>query len=368
MLSSNLSRLGALTAAVVFAALPIGCSKKPAATTGEPAATDSKPTAGEPASKPTGAEVTLSGAGATFPQPLYERYSKEIKKDLPAIKINYQGIGSGGGVKQTISGTVDFGASDAAMTDEEIGKVPGGVLMIPTAGGAVSVVYNLGGVENLKLSNAVLAGIFSGKITSWSDPQIAKDNPGAKLPAGGIKPAVRADGSGTSFIFSNHVSSIDPAFKTAVGASKEPKWPAAFLKGKGNPGVASLVKQTPGSIGYVEYEVALKNQLRAASVQNGSGVYVAPSPQTASEALADVKFPENFRVFDVNSPKGYPIVGLTWLLIPKTQKDPAKAKAIKEMVKWVLTTGQKFNTELNYTSIPTSVATRAIASVETGVK
>jgi phosphate transport system substrate-binding protein len=367
MLSSNFSRLGALTAAVVFAALPIGCSKKPAATS-DPAATDNKPAASEPASNSTGAAVTLSGAGATFPQPLYERYSKEIKKDLPQLKINYQGIGSGGGVKQTISRTVDFGASDAAMTDEEIGKVAGGVLMIPTAGGAVSVVYNLAGVENLKLSNAVLAGIFTGKIKTWNDPQIAKDNPGAKLPTSGIKPAVRADGSGTSFIFSSHVSSIDPAFKTAVGANKEPKWPAGFLKGKGNPGVASLVKQTPGSIGYVEYEVALKNKLTAASVQNGSGAYVVPSPQTANEALADIKFPENFRVFGVNSPKGYPIVGLTWLLIPKTQKDPAKAKATKEMVKWILTNGQKFNTELNYTSIPTSVATRAIAAVETGVK
>jgi phosphate transport system substrate-binding protein len=361
MLSSNFGRLSTLTAAVVFAALPIGCSTKPATTnSSSPVANDS--------SKPAGAEVTLSGAGATFPQPLYERYSKEIKKDRPDLKINYQGIGSGGGVKQTIAGTVDFGASDAAMTDEEIGKVPGGVLMIPTAGGAVSVVYNLAGVENLKLSNPVLAGIFTNKITTWNDPQIAKDNPGAKLPTGSIKPVVRADGSGTSFIFSNHVSSINPEFKASVGASKEPKWPATFLKGKGNPGVASLVKQTPGSIGYVEYEVALKNKLTAASVQNGSGEYIAPTPKTASEALSDVKFPENFRVFDVNSPKGYPIVGLTWLLIPKTQKDPAKSQAIKGMVKWILTTGQKFNQELNYTSIPSSVATRAIAAVDNGLK
>jgi phosphate transport system substrate-binding protein len=358
---SNFGRIGTLTAAVLFTALPIGCSKPAATDSGtKPAATDGN--------KPAGAEVTLSGAGATFPQPLYERYSKEIKKDLPNLKINYQGIGSGGGVKQTIAGTVDFGASDAAMSDEEIGKVPGGVLLIPTAGGAVSVVYNLAGVDNLKLSNTVLAGIFTGKIATWNDPQIAKDNPGAKLPSGSIKPAVRADGSGTSFIFSNHISSISPEFKTQVGASKEPKWPATFLKGKGNPGVAGLIKQTPGSIGYVEYEVALKNKLTAASVQNGSGVYVAPSPKTANEALADVKFPENFRVFGVNSPKGYPIVGLTWLLIPKTQKDPAKSQAIKGMVKWMLTTGQKFNAELNYTSIPESVATRAIAAVDTGLK
>ena len=360
----NFRQFGTLTAAVALATLPLGCTPKPAANPGEPATPVEKAATTTPA----GGEVTLSGAGSTFAQPLYEKYSKEIKKDLPTIKINYQGIGSGGGVKQTIAGTVDFGASDAAMTDEEIGKVPSGVLMIPTAGGAVSVAYNLAGVENLKLSNPVLAGIFTGKITTWNDPQIAKDNPGAKLPTGTIKPVVRADGSGTSFIFSNHISSISPEFKTAVGASKDPKWSATFLKGKGNPGVASLVKQTPGSIGYVEYAVALKNQLASASVQNGSGVYVAPSPKTATEALANVKFPDNFRVFDVNSAQGYPIVGLTWLLIPKANKDAAKAKATKEMVKWMLTTGQKFNPELNYTPIPTEVATRAIAAVDAGVK
>jgi phosphate transport system substrate-binding protein len=314
------------------------------------------------------ADVTLSGAGATFPQPLYERYIREMRKAHPEIKVNYQSIGSGGGIKQTIAGTVDFGASDAAMSDGEIAKVRGGVIMVPTAGGAVSAVYNLPGVKNLKLSNAVLAGIFTGKITSWSDPQIAKDNPGAKLPASGIKPAVRADGSGTSFIFSNYLSYVSPEFKSQVGASKEPKWPSGFLKGKGNPGVAGLVKQTPGSIGYVEYEVALKNGLSSASVQNASGKFVAPSLKTANQALADVQFPENFRVFDVNSAQGYSIVGLTWLLIPKAHKDPKKAQAIKTMVKWILTSGQQFNDDLNYTAIPSSVAERAIATVEAEVK
>jgi phosphate transport system substrate-binding protein len=314
------------------------------------------------------AEVTLSGAGATFPQPLYERYAREIRKAHPDLKINYQGIGSGGGIKQTIAGTVDFGASDAAMTDGEMAKVKGGVLLIPTAGGAVSVVYNLPGVKGLKLSNPVLSGIFEGKITNWNDPQIAQANKGLTLPNTAIKPTVRADGSGTSFIFTNHMSAVSPEFKSAVGASKEPKWSSGFLKGKGNPGVAGLVKQTPGSIGYVEYEFALKNGLSSASVQNGSGKYVAPSLKSANIALADVQFPENFRAFDVNSTQGYPIVGLTWLLIPKTQKDPDKAKAIKTMVKWILTTGQQLNDDLNYTSIPSSVAARAIEAVESGVK
>lgn len=314
------------------------------------------------------ADVTLSGAGATFPQPLYERYVREMRKAHPDIKVNYQSIGSGGGVKQTIAGTVDFGASDAAMTDGEIAKVKGGVILVPTAGGAVSVVYNLPGVKSLKLSNKVMSGIFEGKITTWNDPQIVQDNKAAKLPATAIKPTVRADGSGTAFIFTNHLSAVSPEFKAAVGASKEPKWSSGFLKGKGNPGVAALVKQTPGSIGFVEYEFALKSGLSSASVQNGSGQYVAPSLKAANQALADVQFPENFRAFDVNSAQGYPIVGLTWLLIPKSQKDPAKAKAIKTMVKWMLTSGQQFNDDLNYTSIPTSVAQRAIEAVETGVK
>jgi phosphate transport system substrate-binding protein len=314
------------------------------------------------------AETTLSGAGSTFVQPLAEKYAREIRKAHPDLKINYQGIGSGGGVRQTIAGTVDFGASDAAMTDEELAKVKGGVIMVPIAGGAVAVTYNLPGIKNLKLSRGVLAGIFQGKITSWSDAQIAKDNPGAKLPTSTIKPVVRADGSGTSFIFSNHVSSISPEFKAAVGASKEPRWPSSFLKGKGNPGVAGLVKQTPGGIGYVEYEIALRNGLATAQVQNGSGKYVSPNLKTANQALSDVVFPDNFRVFDANSSQGYPISGLVWLLIPKQQRNPEKAKAIKTMVKWILTEGQQLNDNLNYTSIPSAVANRAIAAVEAGVR
>ena len=314
------------------------------------------------------ANITLTGAGATFPQPLYERYVREMRKAHPDIKVNYQSIGSGGGVKQTIAGTVDFGASDAAMSDEEIAKVKGGVLMIPTAGGAVTVPYNLPGVKNLRLSREVLSGIFMGKITNWSDPKIAVANKGMKLPNMAIKPAVRADGSGTSFIFTNHLSAISSEFKSAVGVSKEPKWPSTFLKGKGNPGVAASVKQTPGGIGYVEYEVALKNGLTSALVQNGSGQYVAPSLRATNLALSDVQFPANFRAFDANSNQGYPISGLTWLLIPKTQKNPEKAKAIKTMVKWMLTSGQQFNDDLNYTSIPSAVAQRAISAVEAGVK
>ncbi|AFY93707.1 phosphate ABC transporter substrate-binding protein PstS [Chamaesiphon minutus] len=312
-------------------------------------------------------QVTLSGAGATFPQPLYERYTREMRKAHPDIKVNYQAIGSGGGIKQTIAGTVDFGASDAAMTDSQMSQVKGGVLLIPTAGGPVSVAYNLP-VKGLKLSNKALSGIFLGKITTWNDPQIAQDNKGLSLPNTALKPVVRADGSGTAFIFTNHVSAISPEFKSAVGASTEPKWSSGFLKGKGNPGVSALVKQTPGAIGFMEYSFALRNGLNSAAVQNGSGRYVAPSLKAANQALADVQFPANFRAFDVNSNQGYPIVGLTWLLIPKNQKTPAKAQAIKTMVRWMLTSGQQFNDDLGYTSIPSSVAARAIEAVESGVK
>jgi phosphate transport system substrate-binding protein len=361
MLFKKFGRFGTLTALIAISLFPLaGCGNQ------EKSGGDAKTPGGSPTA--TASSVTLSGAGATFPQALYERYSQEIRKTHPEIKINYQGIGSGGGIKQTIAGTVDFGASDAAMTDAEIAKVPGGVILVPTAGGAVSVVFNLTGVDKLKLSNAVLAGIFSGKITKWDDPQIAKDNAGAKLPNSSIKQVVRADGSGTAFIFTNHISNNVPEFKAQVGASKEPKWPASFIKGKGNPGVAGLVKSTPGSIGFVEYDFAVKNKLASASVQNGGGEFVAPSLKTANEALADVKFPDNFRTFDFKSPKGYPIVGLTWLLVPKTNKDAAKSKAIKTMVKWALTDGQKFNNELNFTSIPKTVGDRAISTVETGLK
>ncbi|WP_373543761.1 phosphate ABC transporter substrate-binding protein PstS [Chamaesiphon sp.] len=314
------------------------------------------------------ADVTLSGAGATFPQALYERYAREIRKAHPDIKMNYQGVGSGGGIKQTIAGTVDFGASDSAMTDAEMAQVKGGVLLIPTAGGAVSVAYNLPGVKGLKLSNKALSGIFLGKITTWNDPAIVQDNKGLNLPSTAIKPVVRADGSGTAFIFTNHVSAISPEFKGAVGASRDPKWSSGFLKGKGNPGVAATVKQTPGGIGFMEYDFALKNGLSSVAVQNGSGKYVAPSLKAANQALSDIEFPANFRAFDINSKQGYPIVGMTWLLIPKVQKTPAKAQAVKTMVKWILTSGQQFNDDLSFTSVPSAVAQRAISVVESSVK
>ena len=225
---------------------------------------------------------TLNGAGATFPAPLYEKYAREVKKKYPDLKVNYQAIGSGGGVRQTIAGTVDFGGSDAAMKDDEIAKVKNGVILVPTAGGAVSVVYNLPGVNKLRLSRTTLPAIFSGQIKNWNDPKIKADNPGANLPNSPIKFVVRADGSGTTFIFTNHLSAINGYFKGRIGANTAPKWILPnVLKGKGNPGVAALVRSTPGSIGYVEYDYATKNKLNSAEVQNKKGEFDASSPTVA---------------------------------------------------------------------------------------
>jgi phosphate transport system substrate-binding protein len=312
-------------------------------------------------------KVTLNGAGATFPVPLYERYFAEFRKKT-GIQVNYQGIGSGGGIRQVIAGTVDFGGSDAAMKDEEIAKVSRGIILVPTAGGAVAAVYNLSGVKDLKLSRAVLPEIFAGRITKWNDPKIAKDNPGVNLPNSSIKPVVRADSSGTTFIFTNHLSAISPYFKGRIGANTAPKWTIqGALKGKGNPGVAALVQRTAGSIGYVEFAYAKENKLQMAQVQNRKNQFILPSREGADEAMDTVKFPENFRVFIGDPDDGYPIVGLTWLMVYK-QYDAAKSDAMKKLVEWIMTDGQKLNASLDYTRIPSSVAQRVVSTVKSGVK
>lgn len=312
---------------------------------------------------------TLNGAGATFPAPLYERYAREVRKRFPDLRINYQAIGSGGGIRQTIAGTVDFGGSDAAMTDSEIGRVKNGVILVPTAGGAVSVVYNLPGVNNLRLSRETLPAIFSGQITNWNDPKIRADNPGVNLPNQPIRFVVRADGSGTTFIFTNHLSAISPYFRGRVGTSTAPRWNLPnVLSGRGNPGVAALVNRTPGAIGYVEYSFATQNNLRSALVQNRTGQFIAPSLQTANAALASVTFPDNFRTFVDDPAQGYPIVGLTWMMVNRQYANPAKADAVRRWINWVLTDGQKINPEMNYTSIPPAVVNRVLQTVNNNVR
>jgi phosphate transport system substrate-binding protein len=313
---------------------------------------------------------TLNGAGATFPQPLYERYAREVRAKYPNLKVNYQGVGSGAGIRQFTAGTVDFGGSDAAMTDEQIAKVSRGVILVPTAGGAVSVVYNLSGVNNLRLSREVLPAIFSGQIKSWNDDRIKKDNPGVNLPNQPIRPVVRADSSGTTFIFTNHLSSISPYFKGRVGANTAPKWTGLtnVLRGKGNPGVAATVGRTPGSIGYVEYGYAVANKLNSALVQNRQGEFVAPSLETANQALSAVEFPNNYRVFIGDPGQGYPIVGLTWMMVYRNYPDQTKETAMRNWINWVLTDGQQFNDDLNYTRIPAPVANRVIQDVNNALK
>jgi phosphate transport system substrate-binding protein len=311
-------------------------------------------------------KMTLNGAGATFPAPLYERYAAEFAKKNPNVRVNYQAIGSGGGIRQTIAGTVDFGGSDAAMTDAEMAQVKRGVILVPTAGGAVSVIYNLPGVSNLKLSRAALPDIFSGKITKWNDPKIAKDNPGVNLPNQPIKSVVRADGSGTTFIFTNHLSAINSYFKGRVGAATAPKWTTNPIKGKGNAGVAASVKRTPGSIGYVELSYATENKIPMAQAQNKKGQFITPSVKAADEALDTVKFPDNFRVFVGDPDDGYPIVGLTWMMVYKEYPKDKEA-AVEKWVEWVLTDGQKLNNSLGYTRIPPSTAQKAISTVKSGV-
>lgn len=313
--------------------------------------------------------VPLTGAGATFPVPLYERYIAEFKKANPDIDVSYQGVGSGAGIRQVIAGTVDFGGSDAAMTDAEIEKVKQGVILVPTAGGAVAVIYNLPFVPNLKLSRDVLPDIFAGKIKKWNDPRIAKINPGAKLPDSEIKPVVRADGSGTSFIFTTHLSAISPSFKSEVGVGTAPKWTGSPLKGKGNPGVAKEVSGAEGTIGYVEYAYSKEKKFQTAWVENKKGQFVPPTISNANKALATVVIPpENNRVFVSDPDDGYPIAGLTWLLVYKQYDSPEKAAAIKKFVNWILTDGQELNKTLDYVRIPAKDAKRIVADVNSSVK
>lgn len=316
-------------------------------------------------------QVTLNGAGATFPEPLYQRYFSELRKKNPPLQVNYQGIGSGGGVRQFIAGSVDFAGSDNAMTDEEIKKVKNGVVFVPTAGGPVAVVYNLPGVNNLRLSRQTLPRIFAGQITNWNDPAIAKDNPGVNLPDRPIRLAVRADSSGTSYIFTNALGAMDSYFKGRVGATRSPQWPGKPLSGKGNPGVAQIVQRTPGSIGYVEAAFAEQNKLSTALVQNQKGEFVAPTLEEANQALETVEFNPDFRVnyAKLGSPgDGYPITGLTWIMVYKNYQQPGEAAAVKRMVEWIMTEGQQLNDDLDYTRIPPSVANRVVQTVNSQVK
>jgi phosphate transport system substrate-binding protein len=310
----------------------------------------------------------LSGAGASFPAPLYQRWAVEYNKLHPEVQVNYQSVGSGAGVKQFSQGTVDFAASDAAMSDEEIAKVKQGVVMIPATAGSIVVAYNLPEVKELKLSRDAYVGIFLGKITKWNDPVIAKDNPGEKLPDLPINVAFRSDGSGTTFVFTKHLAAISKDFADEVGTDKSVTWPAG-AGGKGNEGVTALVKQTPGTIGYVEYGYAAHNGLSMASLQNKSGKFVKPTDESGAATLSNITFPDNLRVWpeDPSGDDDYPIATFTWLLLYKKYADAGKLKALQGFVTYGLTDGQKFASELGYIPLPAAVVEKskaALASIQ----
>lgn len=308
----------------------------------------------------------LSGAGATFPAPLYQRWAVEYNKLQPSVQVNYQSVGSGAGVKQFIQGTVDFGASDAAMSDDEIAKVKQGAVMIPATAGSIVIAYNLPGVADLKLSRDGYAGIFLGKVAKWNDPAIAKENPGVTLPDMPINVAFRSDGSGTTFVFTKHLAAISKDFADEVGTDKSVTWPVG-AGGKGNEGVTALIKQSPGTVGYVEYGYAVNNGLSMASLQNKSGKFIKPTDESGAATLAHVEFPENLRVWpdDPSGPEDYPIATFTWLLLYKKYSDSAKLKALKEFVIYGLTDGQKFSSELGYIPLPAAVVEKSKAALAT---
>jgi len=312
------------------------------------------------------AGVQLQGAGATFPYPLYSKWFSEFQKSHAGVEINYQSIGSGGGINQLLKGTVDFGASDAPMTDQELAKSSAPIVHIPTVLGAVVLSYNLPGWKGaLKLSPEVLSDIFLGKIQKWNDARIAALNAGAALPATAILPVYRADGSGTTAIFTDYLAKVSPEFKSAVGAGKSVKWPAG-LGGKGNEGVTGVVKQTPGAIGYVELVYAETNQLAVAQLKNASGIFVAPSLEGVTAAAQGVlkTMPADYRVSITNAAgkKSYPISGFTYLLVPQSGKAP-KQKVIQDLLAWAVTDGQKLAPALSYAPLPKELAAKVQATI-----
>jgi phosphate transport system substrate-binding protein len=301
--------------------------------------------------------VTLQGTGATFPAPLYQKWFTEYNKDHPNVQVNYQALGSGAGVKQFQQHLVDFGASDAAMTDQEMAVVKDGVVLLPMTAGAIVLSYNLPDITtDLKLSREAYVGIFLGKITSWNDPAIAKTNPGVSLPDTKMTVVSRSDGSGTTFVFTSHLSAISDEWKNGPGAGKSISFPVG-VAGKGNPGVTALIKQTPGAIGYVEYGYAVQAKMPMALLENKSGKFVKADLSTGKNALASVQLPENLRawVTDPPGPDSYPIVTYTWLLLYKNYQNTKTLDALKSVIKYGLTQGQSFSAELGYIPLPGNV-------------
>jgi phosphate transport system substrate-binding protein len=311
-----------------------------------------------------GGGIKLQGAGASFPAPLYLKWFKAYNGVHPNVQVDYQSIGSGGGVKSFMDRTVDFAASDAAMKPEDMAKVEGGVQLVPMTAGSIVLAYNVSGLADLRLSREAYAGIFLGRVKTWNDSVIAKANPGAKLPDEPINVIVRADGSGTSFVFSQHLSAISPEFNKSVGVNTMPNW-LVGTKSKGNEGVTASLMTTPGSIGYVEYGYAHSQNLHMATLQNKSGNYVSATTDSAKAALASAQLPADLIAWvpDPDAKDAYPIVTFTWMILYKKYDSKEKLDALKSLVAYGLTDGQKDSETLGYVPLPEEVVSKAQAAV-----
>ena len=304
---------------------------------------------------PACAQTTLNGAGATFPYPMYSKWFSEYHKAHPEIQINYQSIGSGGGIRQVLAGTVDFGASDGPMSDEQLSQSKTKILHVPTVLGAVVPAYNVPGMSGeIKFTPQAMAGIFLGKITAWNDEAIASANPGLKLPNQPIIIVHRSDGSGTTYIFTDYLSKVSPDWQSRVGKNTSVKWPVG-VGGKGNEGVAGMIRQMQGAIGYIELIYAVQNHIDYGSVKNASGGFIKASLDSVTAAAASVKsMPADFRVSITNAPgkDAYPISSFTWLLIPAQSKDATKGKILADFLNWMVDDGQKMTADLTYAPLP----------------
>nr|WP_321401166.1 phosphate ABC transporter substrate-binding protein PstS [uncultured Desulfobacter sp.] len=314
----------------------------------------------------TAGSMKITGAGASFPAPIYSEWFKDLAKQTNGdLKVDYQSIGSGSGIKNFIAHTVDFGASDAAMKQSEIDEVPEGVQLLPMTAGEIVIAYNLPGIDNLKLPRDVYPEIFLGKITKWNDAKIVAANPGVTLPDTPITVVVRSDKSGTTFGFTGHLSAISADFNSAVGQGKMVQWPATnMVKGKKNDGVASAIRQTPGAIGYTEYGFAKLTRLPTACLENQAGKFVCPGPEGGAAALANAVLPENMIVF-INDPAGeasYPIATFTWMMFYKKNKTPELAAALRQMVEYCMAEGQKIADKAGYIPLPESVVEKVRAA------
>jgi phosphate transport system substrate-binding protein len=314
------------------------------------------------------AQTTINGAGATFPYPMYSKWFSDYHNAHSDVQFNYQSIGSGGGIRQVIAGTVDFGASDGPMTDEQLSQFKSGKLLhIPTVLGAVVPAYNIPGVTaELKFAPDVLADIFLGKITTWNDPRIAKLNPGVNLPGKEIIVVHRSDGSGTTYIFTDYLSKVSSDWKNSVGKGTSVNWKVG-MGGKGNEGVAGYIRNIQGSIGYIELIYALQNKINYGSVKNASGNFVKASLESTTAAAAGAQMPADYRVSITNAPgkDAYPIASFTWLLIPQQSKDQNKGRILREFVEWMATGGQKMTNQLSYAPLPENVAQKILATAKT---